>query len=363
MRVLVISFGFIDHSIQLANAVSRTGTRVGLILPEVTSPLFDPYAPIDPEIDLMRFHQPRFYSPLNLPLLFRIYRKCVSFQPGIIHFQEIHPWCSLIVPFLRRKGYRVITTLHDPVPHLGENSLRARISKFSSLRLSDRILVHGKRLRELLVQESGYPRDRIGTIPIGEHQVSPFLRYARSDLTEDEGQVLFFGRIYGYKGLDYLIRAEPLISREVPGVRIVIAGAGEDIGKYRRMMVNPGHFLVKNYPISYREGAELFQTSSIVVLPYVEASQSGVIPTAYGFKKPLVVTDVGAIPEIVDQGVTGLVVPPRDPSALAGAVIRLLKDPKLRKEMGEAGYRKLKTDLAWDSIAPLLLKEYELACR
>ncbi len=64
----------------------------------------------------------------------------------------------------------------------------------------------------------------------------------------------------------------------------------------------------------------------MVALPYTEASQSGVVSTAYGFGKPVVVTDVGSIPEIVDDGVTGLIVPPRDPAALAEAIIRLLKD-------------------------------------
>ncbi|WP_054847330.1 glycosyltransferase [Methanoculleus chikugoensis] len=124
-------------------------------------------------------------------------------------------------------------------------------------------------------------------------------------------------------------------------------------------------FEVYNYRIPYEEGARLFQQASVVALPYLEASQSGVIPTAYGFRRPVVVTDVGgSLPEVVDDGVTGYVVPPRDPEALAAAIVRLLKDPPgaCRRMGGERGYAKLKTDMAWSTIARSLLAVYgELA--
>jgi glycosyltransferase involved in cell wall biosynthesis len=95
-----------------------------------------------------------------------------------------------------------------------------------------------------------------------------------------------------------------------------------------------------------------------VVLPYIDASQSGIIPLAYSFKKPVVVTDVGSIPESVDDGVTGFIVPPKDPAALAEAILKLLEDEKLRRTMGENGYRKLKSELSIDIAAKEILKVY-----
>jgi glycosyltransferase involved in cell wall biosynthesis len=130
----------------------------------------------------------------------------------------------------------------------------------------------------------------------------------------------------------------------------VIAGAGDDMGKYEAMMVHPDRFTVISRHISYAEGAELFQRCSVVALPYVEASQSGVVSTAYGFGKPVVVTAVGAIAEIVEDGVTGLVVPPRDPARLAAAIVRLLKDPAMRTAMGKRGNGRLSGDLSWDRV-------------
>ena len=72
----------------------------------------------------------------------------------------------------------------------------------------------------------------------------------------------------------------------------------------------------------------------------------------------MVVTDVGSLPEVVDDGVTGYVVPPRDPEALAAAIVRLLKDPEGCRRMGEQGYTKLKTDMAWSTIVRSLLTVY-----
>jgi glycosyltransferase involved in cell wall biosynthesis len=188
--------------------------------------------------------------------------------------------------------------------------------------------------------------------------VAPFVQFEQEGVEPDGLRILFFGRIHRYKGLDCLIQAEPLITREVPDARIVIAGTGEDFSRYEEGMAGRSAFEIYNYRIPYEEGARLFQQASVVVLPYLEASQSGVIPTAYGFRRPVVVTDVGSLPEVVDDGKTGYIVPPRDPAALASAVVSLLKDPAACRRMGEQGYTKLKTDMAWSTIARSLLTVY-----
>ena len=119
-------------------------------------------------------------------------------------------------------------------------------------------------------------------------------------------------------------------------------------------MLEKKSFIVINRYIPYREGAKLFQRCSVVVLPYIEGSQSGVVFPAYAFKKPVVVTDVGSLPEIVDDGITGFVVSPRDPRALAEKIILLLENEKLRRKMGKNAYKKLKTDLSWDKISEII---------
>jgi glycosyltransferase involved in cell wall biosynthesis len=172
---------------------------------------------------------------------------------------------------------------------------------------------------------------------------------------------LFFGRIWEYKGLEYLIRAEPLISEQVPDVEIVIAGEGEDFQRYRELMARPDTFRVHNAWISNEQRAEFFNEAAVVVLPYVEATQSGVVPIAYAHGKPVVATRVGSLPECVDDGRTGLLVPPRDEHALAKALIRLLQDDELRREMGSAGRRKLNEECSDEIVAAKHLEAYRRA--
>jgi glycosyltransferase involved in cell wall biosynthesis len=254
-----------------------------------------------------------------------------------------------------------VATFHDVKLHAGENSWKANFIRYWERKYSDKIIVHGEKLKEQMIEEYNVPEEKVHAIPIGEHEVAPFKKYEREDIKEDGNLILFFGRIYEYKGLEYLIKAEPMITEQVPDTKIFIAGIGEDFKKYERMMINRNNFIVHNYRIPYKEGAELFQRCSVVVLPYIDASQSGVVSTAYGFKKPVVVTNVGGIPEIVDDGVTGFIVPPKNPEALAEAIIKLLKDEKLRKQMGENAYKKLKTDLSWDNIAEKTIEVYKMA--
>jgi glycosyltransferase involved in cell wall biosynthesis len=107
--------------------------------------------------------------------------------------------------------------------------------------------------------------------------------------------------------------------------------------------------------------ARLFQEASIVALPYVEASQSAVLAIAQAFGKPVVATAVGGIPEVVEHGETGYLVPPRDSYSLAEAIVTLLQDPGLRQEMGHKALQKAESELSWPHIARKTLRVYDQA--
>lgn len=360
MRIL--SFGdFIDYQIQLANALCNKET-IMLAIP--VNRLLNAYSEtIDERVDLRLLGKGRPLYHFASILIFKNFIKIMyDFKPDVIHLQLGGSIIDLaLLPFF--KNYPLVSTFHDVKLHPGESSLRKNFIRYWERKYSDKIILHGKKLKKQMIKEYHISENKIHSIPIGEHEVAPFKKYIKTNLKEDGNLVLFFGRIWKYKGLEYLIMAEPIITKEVPDAKIIIAGVGEKFQKYENMMVNKGNFIIHNYKIPYDEGAELFQRCSLVVLPYIDASQSGVIPTAYGFKKPVVVTSVGSIPEIVDDGITGFIVPPKDVNALAEAIIKLLKDDKLRKQMGENAYRKLKTDLSWDDIAEKTIQVYKEAIR
>jgi glycosyltransferase involved in cell wall biosynthesis len=183
------------------------------------------------------------------------------------------------------------------------------------------------------------------------------------EVEQDRPVVLFFGRIRAYKGLDVLVRAAPMIAASIPNVRIIIAGAGDCDIANKATVEQPELFEIYNHHIRADKVPGLFQRSAVVVLPYLDATQSAVASLACLFGKPVVASHVGSIPEIVEDGKTGLLVPRGDEYSLAEAVVMLLEEPKKRKEMGKAAAAKIEEELSWDSISTKTLAVYHRACK
>ena len=251
-------------------------------------------------------------------------------------------------------------TVHDARQHLGDResgNTPQRIMDFG-FRRADHVIVHGRSLIETVVDELGFARSNVHLIPhvaIGEPDV------ASEAITDDDHTVLFFGRIWEYKGLEFLIRAEPQVTAACPQVKFTIAGRGEDLERYRRMMTHPERFEVVDGWITDQQRARMFATASVVALPYVEATQSGVIPIAYAYEKPVVATRVGGLPDMVEHGVTGLLVEPRDVTGLADAIIQLLGNRDVRVRMGRSGKEKLARECSAAVVARQTLAVYRAA--
>lgn len=335
MKVAFLSYSFTEYSVRHANEMVPEH-EVLLLLPH--NQMGDATELLDPRVNYQGFHRPRYRQPIQqIQTIRQILRAIRKFQPDVVHYQNGHLFFNLVLPLLRK--YPTVITIHDPRQHLGDRESRLTpqwVMDFG-FRRADQVIVHGTDLVGIVEKEIGFRRDQIHVIPhiaIGERSEAP------ADL-EAGPNILFFGRIWEYKGLDYLIQAEPIVSAVFPDVRFVIGGTGEDFERYRRQMVHPERFVVYNDWISDADRARMFSESSIVVLPYVEASQSGVIPIAYTHGKPVIATTVGGLPDMVEHGRTGLLVPPRDVEQLAAAIIDLLRDRTLRQQMGQAGRAKL----------------------
>lgn len=269
-------------------------------------------------------------------------------RPDVIHFNEAELWSSLFLPFLYK--YPIVTTIHDVNPHKGSRKFDQVIGKKMHISFSDCIIVHGEKAKkDMKMNKKCY------NIPHGDY--SFFLNYKKNGVNEEERTILFFGRIEEYKGLEYLMNSMPFISTVYPDIKLIIAGSG-DFNKYKNMIHDNRNYEIHNRFIPDEETPIFFQRSKIVILPYKEGTQTGIIPIAYAFKKPVIVTNIGSIPEVVDDGKTGFIIPPEDVNALAGAIIRMLKDDELRRQMGENGYIKMKEELSWDKIAQKMIDIY-----
>lgn len=356
MKIAVLSYGFEEYCIQLANGLA-SDSEVLLLLPQAHAAEYE--AQLDPAVNYRPFQMPRLRQPVRqMATAASLVRQIRRFRPDVIHFQHGHMWFNLALPWLR--SYPIVTTIHDPRHHVGDRDSRKTpqgIMRFG-FRRANRVIVHGESLKQQVVESLGFKSDRVHVVPhiaIGQGDA------ASADSREDSNTVLFFGRIWDYKGLEFLIRAEPLISQAIPNARIVIAGEGDDFEPYRRLMAQPDRFVVHNRHISNAERDQLFREASVVVLPYVDATQSGVIPVAYSYGLAVVATRVGALAEAVDDGETGLLVPPRDPEALATAVIELLANPQRSRAMGAAGRQKLNDECSPRVVAQQTIDVYRRA--
>lgn len=356
MKVAQLTFNNGQVASRLASSVAMEADVTLLIGEDV---LEDGVTTIDPAITVLPHEKPRLREPLKqIKYVYSLVKQIREIDPDVLHIQIGHLWFNLLgLPFLRK--YPIITTVHDPRDHTGDISSRKtpQFVKDYGYKRSDHIIIHSNEMKPLLQDTVGISEDRISVIPLtalGDETLG-------EGVDEEKNMLLFFGRIFEYKGLEYLIRAEPLIREKIPDVKIVIAGRGEDFDRYRAMMETPESFVVYNEYISNEFQAELFRQASVVVLPYIEATQSGVIPTAFNFGTPVVATEVGGLGEQLDDGVNGYLVEPRNIEELAEKVILLLQNDELREQMGKNGRAKVETEWTPQAIGRRTVQAYQHA--
>jgi glycosyltransferase involved in cell wall biosynthesis len=380
MRVGLVALSDIDSSFDLANALQGAGLTVILYLsyertarsvnsPEEPEEAVFQQCLLDHGIKMRLFHYPRMRDPRSLRVIRAMIRAMHADQVDVVHILAGNGelWLAVLAFLLWSARFRspagsspripVVSTLIIPEPNqndllpawmeLAVNSLAAHSS--------DMVIVNGEDQIELVRRMYKASTDKILWVPLCARMTA--LRWANRETLEQPGTVLFFGRVEPHKGLEYLIRAQPLITRKVPDAHIVIAGYGSDLERCRRMIRDTSKFDIYEGYATGEEMAALFQQASLVVLPYISASTSGILGTAFGFAKPVIATSVGCLPEYVEDGVTGYLVPPYDAERLAEGIVDLLVNDKLRLEMGQNARRWVNEHQA--TVPVLTLEAYQ----
>lgn len=345
MKVAVISYFAPQFVIPLTNSLSRWNDIL-LILPSVTNNN-ESYKYIDSRIKSKFFNNYRFRNPMNCISMLNIRNEINKFKPDLIHIHNHgHPWFSIIFPSLKK--YKILNTVHNITLNSGFDNIYTKIMMKAGIFFSDKYIVHGSKIKETFCKQNKIDKSLTFVVPHGNY--SNYNRY-NQNYKEKENTVLFFGNLKDYKGLKYLLQAIPLIKKEVSSLTVKIVYHGDDISKYDKYIGDKSSIKIEERFVPDHDLPKYFLESSIVIVPYLEASQSGIVALAYNFGRPVIASSVGSIPEVVRDGETGYLVPPKDSAAIAEKVVKLLNNPSLRSTMGEKAKIYSDTQMSWNNSA------------
>ena len=254
-------------------------------------------------------------------------------QPEIIVFQWWHPYFSFafgsIVRLLNKSLQdRVCFLCHNVLPH-ESNALQTILTKYAFGK-ARYFIVHSSQDRRDLESLKSDAIVRQGYHPTYSEfgswsSISREEAREKLGLPQDANVVLFFGLIRKYKGLHHLIDAMTMLPDHLK-CRLVIAGEFyDDKGPYLSKIAKDGlseKVQVVDEYIPNEQVSMYFRAANVVALPYVSATQSGIVQIAFGLGTPVITTNVGGLPEVVDNGKTGYIVDAEKPQQLAEAIAR-----------------------------------------
>ena len=289
-------------------------------------------------------------------------RKINRLAPALVIIQWWHPYFAPCYWMMCRllKNTKILFVCHNVFPH----------ERFPLDRLLTRAVL--KRGSRYIVQSETDAEDLRTVVknPVFRQTVHPTYNAfkiagisgeeARKMLgiSQDKKVLLFFGFIREYKGLSYLIQAMPEVIRQVEDTELLVVGdfsGPEDRQRYLDMIQEYAlgdHVTVYDGYIPDQEVEKFFAACNLVVLPYISATQSGIAQIAYGFEKPVVATNVGGLPDVVDDGSTGYVVEAGNAAKLAEGIVDYFIRNR-EKEFAE-NIRKEADRFSWDRMADLI---------
>ena len=242
----------------------------------------------------------------------------------VFHFDTFSTRAIGLVPYIIHK--KVVSTIHDPIPHSGENSWKENIPNWIFLKISNSILFYSAYAKKQFLSKYINYKKPISIISLQPYTINKKhiknKNYKRKYIT-------FFGRLSYYKGIDILLDAIPKVIEKYPDQLFLIIGK-----EYYKNVIN--HEIILKYKnnieihTNYMETSELIdyiQQSKFIVCPYRDATQSGVLMTSNALGKTTIATSVGSFPEYIINNTNGLIANP-DSFSFADKIIEALENNK-----------------------------------
>jgi L-malate glycosyltransferase len=285
----------------------------------------------------------RFYNPRTFWQGFRLAKYIRKNRIQIVHSYGFYSNVFTVpIAWLAGKSF-VIASIRDTGDVL--TPAQRRVQRMVC-RLADCVLVNAEAIRDTLV-EQGYAPDKIIVIHNGI-TLAKFGKRQRNSLLRQElalplsaPLVVVFSRLNQMKGIQYFLDAAAILAGRFPDVRFLVVGDGETRKELEEYACRLGIEHRTVFAGFRSDVPELLSEAAVSVLPSLSEGLSNSLLESMASGVPVVATNVGGNPEVIEDGVTGLLVPRRDPAALAAAVGRMLEDKDLAESFAQAGVRRV----------------------
>jgi glycosyltransferase involved in cell wall biosynthesis len=276
----------------------------------------------------------------------------IGYRPDVIHCHETPDYYTAgLIELVRMSRIPLVLTIHDPAPHSaggsGTNAMLERL-RFRMRSAASLVTLHGGRCIAEFRRETP---DFQGLVRSAMHGVLMVPSSEASEIPPIPGRILFFGRMMEYKGLDTFLDAVDILVKRGVKHEAVVAGRGPEMTRFGPRMASMPTLEPIDKFISPEQAATLFQSSQVVALPYKDATQSGVLASAFGNSRTVVASETGGIPDIIEHEVNGLLFPPGNAEALAADLQRVLSSAALATKLTVGVVRTSAELMNWDRIA------------
>lgn len=278
-------------------------------------------------------HQSDFH-PANIRTMLSLVSKIKKLGVDAVNITWPPRRNKMLLYLLRKK---LVFTLHDPFPHSAKNNREFEFCRKLAFKWIPKIILLNDAQTEKFCEVYKFPRNRLFHARLGKYDCINYLSEKSSSTQENlaglpeslRGQkyVLFFGLIAPYKGVEFLLQAFGKLQQKHPDIKLLVAGSGKlyfDESLYR----GNANVVLMNHYVPLAQLASLLKNALFTVCPYKDATQSGVVQTAFSMGTPIVATDVGNFAKAIENGKSGVIVPPCDANALAEAMADLVEHPE-----------------------------------
>jgi glycosyltransferase involved in cell wall biosynthesis len=276
-----------------------------------------------------------------LKYYFRLIKYVAETDSTILHINWLNKFThfdrTVLNVYFKWLGKKIVYTAHDVnFAQLGGKDSKLNQSSLAFMyRIVDHIIVHTEKMKAQIIRDFKIRENKVTVIPFGINNALPRCNLTRAEAREKLGLgavqkvLLFFGNIAPYKGLEYLIWGLRCVKKSLGDFKLVIAGRVKQNcsaywKKIENMIEEEGltEKVLKRIEFIPDEEVEIyFESADLLVLPYKNIFQSGLIFTAYNFGLPVIASNVGSLREDIVEGKTGFVCNPEDPEDLAEKIM------------------------------------------